>query len=172
MEEEMMFEGAARARLMVVAGVMLLAATACSTSKQSDASGELTTPRNAGATKATLTFSQSGCAYEGPATMPAGPVTIDVVNTTQGEDSPVVLYAALLLVHEGHTHGDLVNWISGPKAGSPPPWVTTVVDGETGPGEDDELSATVTAGTYGVICATPHDPESSILSAGSFAVTG
>lgn len=163
-----MFEGAGRARLMGVVGVMLLAATACSTSRQSAASGKVTTTTSARTTNATLTFSQSGCAFDGPGAVWAGPLTIHVVNAMPTGGTPEVVYTALLSIDDTYTYGDLVAW----HGDRPPKWATTVVDGETAPGEDDELTATVTAGTYGLVCFTPYEQPVGRWNPGSFTVSG
>jgi hypothetical protein len=155
---------------MVPLAVWLLAAGACSTPRQPAASGEVTTTTTTGPTEATLTFSDSGCAYDGPGAVPAGPLTIHVVNAMPADATPVVVYTALLSIAEGHTYDDLVDWVAEGHP-TPPRWVTTVDDGESSPGETDQLKASVTAGTYGIVCATPHEPDGSISAAGSFAVT-
>ena len=165
-----MLEGIWKRGLVALMSVALVSAGACSSPEKTSASDEVTT--TAGPTRATVTYSQNGCAYEGPTAVPPGPVTIEVVNAIPSDATPVVVYAALLSIDEGHTYDDLADWVRGPNAGAPPTWATTVVDGETSPGEEDELNAAVTAGTYGLVCATPHEKDPGILTPGSFVVTG
>lgn len=119
-------------------------------------------------TSGTLTLSGRGCTYDGPETVTAGEITVVVVNTTRVDETPKVFYSALLQVHEGQTVDDLERWIAGPKGDLPPSWVTTVDEGETFPGEDDELSATIGAGIYALFCATPHEDEGKRWVGGSF----
>jgi hypothetical protein len=121
-------------------------------------------------TSATLTLSRTGCAYDGAETAPAGEIAVAVVNTTRVDATPKVFYSALLQISERHTVGDLERWITGPRADAPPSWVTTVDEGETFPGEDDELNATITNGTWALVCATPHEKNGKIWVGGSFRV--
>lgn len=123
-------------------------------------------------TSATLTLSKTGCTYGGPDRVPAGEITVAVVNTTRVDATPRVFYSALLQINERHTVGDLERWITGPKGDAPPSWATTVDEGETFPGEDDELTATITSGTWALICATPHEKKGKIWVGGSFKVPG
>ena len=124
-------------------------------------------------TSATLTLSDGACSYDGPDVVPQGLVTIDAVNGTGKR-----MYAALLLIDEAHTFDDLKAWIAGPQGGEPPTWVTTLVDDEVPHKEKGtELTASVSPGTYAIVCFTPHAerPVVSKLAAaavGTFTVAG
>ncbi|MGH2629447.1 MAG: hypothetical protein ACRDHI_02660 [Actinomycetota bacterium] len=102
----------------------------------------------------------------GPGTVPVGQVTIDVINRT-----PEELYAAVLSIDEEHAYGDLVSWVSHERP-RPPRWVTVTDDGSTPSHGTDQLTASVTSGNYGVVCATPKvETGKTIWPAGHFKVS-
>lgn len=92
-------------------------------------------------------------AFDGPATLPAGQTTVQVVN--RGQQSHEL---ALMRIDPGHTVQDLVGILqqSGPDSGPPPDWVHQTRGWDAaGPGVDGTVTLDLTPGTYVMLCFLP-----------------
>jgi hypothetical protein len=124
----------------VLTAVVLLLSSACATN---------------GDQRATVRFSGTGCAYAGPADIPAGEVTIRAVNNTS-----IQFDIDLWLLDEGHTYQELATHmeeqarLEGEEPGlGHPTFATWVAHTTAYPEGSDELTIPLLRpGTYGFAC--------------------
>jgi len=116
----------------------------------------------------TVTFSGDACTYDGSATIPAGPVTVNWAIKGQPRDGYAL---AIVTLDEGKTFEDLDAW---PSVGKPP-WAELVAMEERFPEEQspDNLSfvAEVTEGPIFLVCFTA-DPDAKVGVLGPVDVEG
>ena len=97
-----------------------------------------------------LTFDGEDCVYVGPDQVPAGQVTVELVNNS---DRPANVFVARL--DEGKTAQDVIdNMGTEPATGSPPPWMSDM--GGQRPadaGETMRWESTLGAGEYVANCS-------------------
>jgi hypothetical protein len=136
----------------VLTAAVLLLSSACASNGDQAQEPEGTGARSS---RATVTFSRTGCAYAGPADIPAGEVTIRAVNGT-----PVQFDIDLWLLDEGHTYQELATHMEeqvsfeGEEPGLGHPTFATLVAHTTAfPKGSDQLTIPLLrAGTYGFAC--------------------
>jgi hypothetical protein len=137
---------------LVVLGLLV---AACSGSDEG-------TDEGAGEGPLRFTYDGESCTYEGPTEASAGPVTIEIVNETEGvpADKTYTIVRVNLMRHTGNqTAQDMIEylgpepslkhqplWVSNPQ---PVPWESPAFPGKTVIWEGD-----LEPGTYSLICAT------------------
>jgi plastocyanin len=96
-----------------------------------------------------LTVTASEFAFDAPASVPAGPTRVHLVN--QGAE---LHHVQLVRIAEGHTFQELVE---ASKAGGPPPsWITFVGGPNTPvPGGESDATLNLRPGSYALVCLIP-----------------
>lgn len=96
-----------------------------------------------------LTITASEFAFDAPASVPAGPTRVHLVN--RGAE---LHHVQLVRIHEGHTFQELME---ASKAGGPPPaWVTFVGGPNTPvPGGESDATLNLRPGSYALLCFIP-----------------
>lgn len=161
-------------RLGFAALLSALLVSACSASDEPSAGTRPESEPDAAPTTATVTLSESGCAYQGPAEMPVGKVAISLVNETNGQFA-----LDLWLMNEGHAYDELSAHIAEEQrraeAGEPglghPGFATLTGEATAEAGTGGELAGSLAEGTYGLACIRfGPDSVGGIWSAGPFTV--
>lgn len=97
-----------------------------------------------------VTYVATEFAYEGPDTLPAGKVTIEMDN--KGKQSHELVMGELL---DGKTIDDVNALLEKGAPGKPPKWFKMAGGTGAKPGEAGKLDADLTAGNYVFICFVP-----------------
>lgn len=153
----------------LVIGVIV---AACATPSGSTPSPSIA---SSGPLHATVTLTDDGCEYDGPAEVAAGPMVIDLVNATSGQFD-----LDLWRLNDGHTYDELVAHVAEEmrrqEAGEPPLGHPTFAElvGEATAEEsaEGELQMALESGTYGMACIFFPAPEvlGAIFTAGTLLV--
>ena len=152
----------------LVLGVIVVA---CGTPVAATPSGESTAL--SGPARGTVTLTEDGCGYDGPAEAAAGPMVIAMVNATNGQFD-----LDLWRMDDGHSYDELVAHIAEEmrrqEAGEPPlghPAFAELVGEATAEASAEaELQVALEPGAYGIACNFFPAPEvfGAIFAAGSF----
>ena len=156
---------------MACAALILLFAVACGTSKPAPTSiPPAPTATPVPSTPApviadmTITFDGNECTYDGPQSVPAGKITVDMVFKNKEHDRFALVIATL---DEGKTFEDLDQW----PTTDPPPWLTIVDGWETPPDSTKQVTAQIANGPLYFVCFySPPDTKYGTL--GPVAVGG
>ena len=128
----------------LASAALLLSAAACTT--EGDAR------ENAAAVRTTanvVTITASDFAFQAPASIPAGPTTINLVNR-----GPELHHVQLVKIAEGHTYQELMEGMK--HDGPPPPWATFVGGPNTPvPGGQSQATVDLAPGNYALLCFIP-----------------
>ena len=112
----------------------------------------------------TITFDGNGCTYDGPQSVPAGKITVDMVFKNKEHDKFALVIATL---NEGKAFEDLDQW----PTTDPPPWLTIVDGWETPPDSTKQVTAQIANGPLYFVCFySPPDTKYGTL--GPVAVGG
>jgi pyrimidine-specific ribonucleoside hydrolase len=99
---------------------------------------------------ARIEIGEVGCTYEGPPTLPADLVAVELDNTTSEPWA-----AVLASIADGHTYADLATLVETfEPTDQPPQWVGLASLTELGPGEAELAPWPLASGTYGLLCQT------------------
>ena len=137
----------------VLTAAVLLLSSACATNGAQSQEPEGTGARSS---RATVTFSGTGCAYTGPADIPAGEVTMRAVN-----DTSIQFDIDLWLLGDGHTYQELATHMAEEQARfeaeepglGHPTFATMAAHTTAYPEGSDELTIPLLRpGTYGFAC--------------------
>lgn len=120
----------------------------------SDAEEETTEDDAATEESGPVTIVATEFAFEGPDTLPAGKVTIEMEN--QGKQPHELVMGELL---DGKTIDDVNALLAKGDPGKPPKWFKTTGGTGAKPGGTGKLNADLTAGNYVFLCFVP-DKES------------
>jgi len=129
------------------AGLVLAALLAsCSTDRHSVQGGAAA---DESAKPTVITVTASDYAYKGPDSVPAGPVTVRLVN-----DGKELHQVQLIKMEQGKTVDDVAQAL---KAGGPAPSWIKFVGGPNGvaPGKEAEATSVLPAGNYAYLCFIP-----------------
>jgi hypothetical protein len=104
----------------------------------------------------TLTQTDSGCIYDGPRVQAAGAVTMQLINHTSDFSQ-----VGVVLLLDNHSYSDLVAHIAdeqrrvraGDSPIGPPGYVAEAAQDEVPPQSTPRLTATLSAGSYGIVCS-------------------
>jgi plastocyanin len=130
------------------AGLAIAALLASCSSDRNSSQAESTT-KTENPASATITVTATDFAFEGPATIAAGPTTVRLVNT--GKELHQV---QLIKIEQGKTLGDVAQAL---KQGGPPPEWIKFVGGPNGiaPGQEAQATSVLTPGSYAYMCFIP-----------------
>jgi hypothetical protein len=124
-------------------------------------------PKPAPAKPSVLRIVARDFAYDLPASVPSGPVRIELVNHGQN-----LHHAQLVRLEQGKTLRDLASF---PHDAPPPSWVVMVGGpGAVGPGDSSAVFETLPPGNYAVLCFIPsadNIPHVAMGMAAGFTVT-
>ena len=120
----------------VLAAALLLAAAAC-----------------AGDDKTLVTLTEDDCVYDGPGSVEAGTVELDIEN-----ESDEVGVFELVRIDPGTTPEELESFVA--EEQQKPEFVTVVIQLEVNPKEASVLNSGLMAGNHAVICSTGVPPTS------------
>lgn len=103
----------------------------------------------------TITQSDSGCVYDGPDMLPAGTVTIRLINHTSD-----YFYVHVLWFFDNHQYGELAAYIkdeqrrlrAGDSTIGPPAYVAEAAQDEVPPHSTLKHTAILASGSYGIVC--------------------
>ncbi|HXF36719.1 MAG TPA: hypothetical protein VNO17_05995 [Actinomycetota bacterium] len=103
-----------------------------------------------------VTYTAVEYEFRGPASLPAGPVTIELRN--EGEEQHEL---QLVRLEKGRTVEDVEALFEEGVPQGPPPWVTQVGGTFAAPGETAEqpVAADLEAGTYVMLCLVPTERD-------------
>jgi len=124
--------------------------------------------------KVTLTFSSTGCAYDGPSQTDPGTVDVTLVNEVDQE-----AHVDLLSIGDGATFAELSAHVadergrieSGTLPVGPPEYVTLVATVEAGEGATGSAEVDVNEGTIGFACIAFDGEQGTMYAAGPLEVT-
>jgi hypothetical protein len=120
----------------ILAAVLLLLAAAC-----------------AGDDPTRVTLTNDDCTYEGPDSVDAGTVALDIEN-----ESDEVGVFELVRIDPGSTSEELESFIA--EEQQTPAFVTVVIQLEVNPREASVLNSSLTAGDHAIVCSTGVPPTS------------
>lgn len=152
----------------LVLGVIVVA---CGTPVVATPSAESTA--SPGPPRGTVTLTEDGCAYEGPAEAAAGPMVIATANATSGQFD-----LDLYRMDGGHSYDELVAHIAeemrrqevGERPLGHPTFAQLVGEARAEASADAELQVALEPGVYGIACIFFPAPEvfGAIFAGGSF----
>ena len=116
----------------------------------SDDAQETTEDDSATEDEGPVTYVATEFSYEGPDTLPAGKVTIEMDN--KGKQPHEMVMGELL---DGKTIDDVNALLAKGDPGKPPKWFKTTGGTGAKPGEAGKLDADLTAGNYVLLCFVP-----------------
>jgi uncharacterized cupredoxin-like copper-binding protein len=138
-----------RSRSTRVVAIAVMA-VACSREKPAPASEQSAAPAaSEPAASATVTFTATDYAFDGPSEIPAGPTELRLVN--QGKEPH---HLVVIRLEEGRTFDSLLAALRKPEL--PPRWAHPI-GGPNGvsPSVEAEANLTLTPGNYGIVCFVP-----------------
>jgi hypothetical protein len=130
--------------LTTLASAALLAlAAACTTEGDARESAPAARPASV------VTIVATDFAFDAPASIPAGPTTLRLVNR-----GPELHHVQLVRIEEGHTFEELAK--INPEAGPPPAWIR-FVGGPNAPvpGAESQATLNLEPGNYAILCFIP-----------------
>jgi len=132
-------------------------------------------PKASGPEPITLTFSPTGCAYDGPGETTSTKVAVDFVNETTEK-----AHVDLLSIDQDHTFADFEAHVAQEQAGfdagdqpmGPPAFLGYIATVETPPSSTGSGTISVSDGTIVFACITYDGQHGTIRAAGPLLVTG
>jgi len=121
-------------------------------------------PKASGPEPITLTFSPTGCAYDGPGETTSTKVAVDFVNETTEK-----AHVDLLSIDQDHTFAD---FDAGDQPMGPPAFLGYIATVETPPSSTGSGTISVSDGTIVFACITYDGQHGTIRAAGPLLVTG
>jgi uncharacterized cupredoxin-like copper-binding protein len=127
----------------LASAALLALATACTTEGDARESAPAARPASV------VTVIATDYAFDAPASIPAGPTTLRLVNR-----GPELHHVQLVRIEEGHTFEELAK--INPEAGPPPAWIR-FVGGPNAPvpGAESQATLNLEPGNYAILCFIP-----------------
>lgn len=138
--------------LLAVSGLFACAKTDKAPAADSNAAPAAASVTPAPAEPPVITIVASNFKYEAPDTIPAGMVTLKLVNK-----GPELHHVQLVRLTGGKTYADFLVAVKETKPGTPPPsWIETVGGPNSpAPGGEMQITEDLPAGNYAMICLIP-----------------